>query len=364
MYRMDWKHAAAVVVTVLGGAVLLYFFCSRIFGLFLPFLLAFLLAAATRPLVRRLARHTAWPLRVCALLVTLAALVICGLALYLLGHRLLTELQRLIQFLIADSADENGRIARLIAFFRGIGERLPFLSQLHEADFIRDLIGDPQQYLVEQLQGALSRVASGLAGVAADLLRRLPGVLLFLLVSVIACFYFAVEYESVVRLLPRLLPARVAEHLPEWKARVAAVSKRCLRAYFLLFLLTLSELMLGFFLLRVEYPFLLALLTAALDILPVLGVGTVLLPWALFYLFTGEIWRGVGLLVLYTVITVVRQVAEPHFVGKSIGMHPLLLLIAFYVGIRLFGVAGILLGPLVALVGKAFFDYARPLPEK
>jgi len=124
-------------------------------------------------------------------------------------------------------------------------------------------------------------------------------------------------------------------------------------------LLTLGELTLGFLLLRVEYPFLLALLAAALDILPVFGVGTVLLPWALFCLLTGGILRGVGILVLYAVITVVRQIAEPHFVGKSIGLHPILMLIAFYVGIRLFGVAGILLGPLCAFVIKAIFDYTR-----
>ncbi|MBE6629448.1 MAG: sporulation integral membrane protein YtvI [Ruminococcaceae bacterium] len=359
MYRIDWKRTAAILITLTGALLILYVLCSHVFGLLLPFLLAFLLAVLTRPLIIRFARRTGCPPRVGAMLVTLAVLVVLGLLCYFLCHRLLLEVQRLIQFLIDDIGDENGKVAHLIAFFRGIGERLPLLSELHEVELIRDLIGDPQEYLIAQLQNALSRMASELAGAAGELLRRLPGVLLFLLVTVIACFYFAVEYETMTVAIKRCFPQKIAEKLPEWKRRALAVGRRCLKAYFWLFLLTLGELTLGFLLLRVEYPFLLALLAAALDILPVFGVGTVLLPWALFCLLTGGILRGVGILVLYAVITVVRQIAEPHFVGKSIGLHPILMLIAFYVGIRLFGVAGILLGPLCAFVIKAIFDYTR-----
>ena len=359
MHGIDWKRTAAIVISVCGGAFLLYVLCTRLFVLLLPFLLAFLLAAATRSAVKWLAKRTGCPLRVSAVLVTLSALLALGIALYFLCHRLFLELQRLMQFLITDGADENGRIARLFAFFRGIGERVPFLSRLQEIDFIRDMIGDPRDYLVKRLEEAITRLASGFAGTVADLLRRLPGVLLFLLVWAISCFYFALDYEKVVQTLVRLLPSRVAQRVPEWRVRATVILRKCIKAYFLLFLLTLGELMLGFLLLRVEYPFLLALLAAALDILPVFGVGAVLLPWSLFCLLTGEVLRGVGLLVLYALVTVIRQIAEPHLVGKSLGMHPLLLLVAFYVGIRLFGVVGLLLGPLLGFVGKAFFEHAQ-----
>ena len=123
-----------------------------------------------------------------------------------------------------------------------------------------------------------------------------------------------------------------------------------------MFLLTFAELSLGFFLLRIGYPFLLALLTALLDILPILGVGIILLPFALFSLVTGHVGRGVGLLVLYAAITVIRQIAESHLVGKSLGLHPILMLVSFYVGLGLFGVAGFLLGPAIAMLAKALFE--------
>ena len=138
----------------------------------------------------------------------------------------------------------------------------------------------------------------------------------------------------------------------------SSAAKRYLRAYFWLFLLTLGELLVGFFLLGIRYAFLLALLTAFLDILPVLGVGVILVPFAVFLLAVGQTGRGIGLLILYAVITVVRQVAEPHLVGKSLGLHPILMLLSLYVGLGVFGVAGFLLGPAIALIAKAVFDWA------
>jgi len=356
--RIDWKKWACVLIVLLGGTLICYVLLRFALVLFLPFLLALALALCTRPIVRFLSVKTRCSRRFCAVVVTLAVLLLAGALSYLLCHRLLLEMQRLLDFLVEDSAKEDGKIARMVDFFRHAWARLPLVSHLQRIDFIEELIGDPAQYLIGQLQQVLSTLTTQLAGGVAALLRRLPGVVFFLLVGVISCFYFAVEYERVRGVLLRCLPRRFAARFPAWRQRVSEGLKRCLRAYFLLFLLTLIELFLGFFLLRVEYPFLIALLGAALDILPVLGVGTLLLPWSLLALITGNVGRGVGLLVLYAVITVIRQIAEPHLVGKSLGLHPLLMLIAFYVGLKLFGFAGILVGPVLAVLGKTVFEYA------
>ena len=361
--EIDWKRLAAITVTLTGGVLAVYLLLRYALGLFLPFLLAFLLALCTRPLVRLITRRTGCPERVCACLVTLAALVVSVLLLVVLCNRLLLEVQNLLNFLVEDSADPEGELSRVMRFLRGFWERLPLLSHLQQIDFLRELIGDPQTYLIEHLRGALSNLASGLAATAGELLRRLPGVLLFLLITVISCFYVAMDYGDVVRALKRLLPQRLAARLPHWHRVLSETAKRCLKAYLLLFLLTLGELTLGFLLLRIRYPFLLALLCACLDILPVLGVGTVLLPWALLSFVAGHAARGVGLLILYGVMTVVRQIAEPHLVGKSLGLHPLPMLMAFYIGLRVFGAAGLLLGPALALLLKGLLGRDKPPQE-
>jgi len=81
-----------------------------------------------------------------------------------------------------------------------------------------------------------------------------------------------------------------------------------------------------------------------------------LLPWALFSLLTGNTALGIGLAVLYAVITVIRQVIEPHIVGKSLGLHPILMLVALYAGLKIFGLIGVFAGPALALGVKVFFS--------
>ncbi len=364
MQRIDWKRPAAITVTLAGGLAALYLFCRFAFGLVLPFLLAFVLAVATRRTILALSRRTRCPVRVMAVLVTLFSLTVLGLLVFLLCNRLFVEAQNLLDFLATDSKDPNGQIARFLAFFRDFGNRFPLFSQIRDMPFLKELLGDPEAYLVEQLQRGVEGLAGRLATFAGGVLRRLPRVAFFLVFTVISCFYFAIEYEGVTRTLSRLVPGRFREKLPSWRERVTCAAKRYLRAYFWLFLLTLGELLVGFFLLRIRYAFLLALLTAFLDILPVLGVGVVLVPFAVFLLAVGQTGRGIGLLVLYAIITIVRQIAEPHLVGKSIGLHPILMLISLYVGLGLFGVAGFILGPAIALVSKAVFDWVTAEKEK
>lgn len=126
--------------------------------------------------------------------------------------------------------------------------------------------------------------------------------------------------------------------------------KRYLRAYLILLAITFLCLFVGFSILGVDYAFLLALLTAVVDMLPVLGVGTVLIPWAAVMLLQERFYLGFGLLILYGVMLILRQIMEPRLVGKSLGLHPVLTLFAGYAGWRLFGVIGMILGPPVAML--------------
>ena len=359
MQRIDWNRWASILIVLTGGAALFFVACRFLLALFLPFVLAFLLALLTRPLARFLAQKTGWPLRVCAVLGMLLFLLSFGALLYLLLLRLFKEAQHLLDFLVQDGAAQDGSIARIFQLFREWGERLPLFSGFGELDFVKDLIGDPSEYLAQQLQRVLSELVSKITGVVTALLRRLPGVLFFLTVTLIACIYFALDHDKVCGVLERLVPSGWRTHLPRWERRFSHAFKRCARAYLLLFLLTFAELFFGFLLLRIPYPFLLGVAISLLDVLPVLGVGTVLIPWGIFALLAGNTGRGAGLLVLYGVMSVIRQIAEPHLLGKSIGLHPIVMLIAFYVGLSLFGMVGILIGPGAALLCKLLFDRTR-----
>ena len=120
--------------------------------------------------------------------------------------------------------------------------------------------------------------------------------------------------------------------------------------------MTLFLLLVGFLVLRVKYAFLLALLIAIVDLLPVLGVGTVLIPWAITVLLGGNYVFGVGLLILYAVVLIVRQLCEPRLIGKSLGIAPLPALFATYAGWQLLGFVGMLIAPLAAVLIKAVYE--------
>ena len=114
--------------------------------------------------------------------------------------------------------------------------------------------------------------------------------------------------------------------------------------------MTFLELFIGFSVLGVKYSFLAAIAGAMIDILPIFGVGTLLVPWAVLMLLTGNQFMGVGLLVLWAVISVVRQFAEPKIVGKQVGLHPLLTLLCMWLGLKLFGGIGMFILPISLLI--------------
>lgn len=113
------------------------------------------------------------------------------------------------------------------------------------------------------------------------------------------------------------------------------------KAYLFLMSLTFAELVVGLSLLKIEDSILLAGIIAFVDILPVFGVGTVLLPWIAVSFLIGSVPLGVGLLILYIIITIVRQVLEPRVVGQQIGLHPLITMICMFVGTYFFGIIGL-----------------------
>jgi predicted PurR-regulated permease PerM len=120
--------------------------------------------------------------------------------------------------------------------------------------------------------------------------------------------------------------------------------------------LTFTECFIGLSLIGIRYALVLAILIAVVDILPVLGSGTVLIPWGVASLLLGHARTGAALLVLYAFITIVRYVVEPRVIGDQLGLHPLVALIAMFAGLKAFGVTGLLLGPAIVVTAIAVMD--------
>jgi sporulation integral membrane protein YtvI len=126
-----------------------------------------------------------------------------------------------------------------------------------------------------------------------------------------------------------------------------------LRAQLILSAMTYIIALTGLLILDVDYPLAIALLTVIVDILPILGVGSALVPWATYSLITGNTFLAVGLLILFVVITIIRRIVEPKVLGDAVGISALAALVSLYVGFKIFGVIGLFLGPIIVIIYQA-----------
>jgi sporulation integral membrane protein YtvI len=179
----------------------------------------------------------------------------------------------------------------------------------------------------------------------------IPAAFIFITVTLLACYYFTADNGALKRSLSvglaRLTPLPLRDRLPPLGRRLKRLGQSYLRACLLLGLTTFLLTFIGLAVLRIPYAFLLAILLAVVDLLPLLGTGIILIPWAALCLLLGQVKLGIGLLILYGVSTLIRQILEPKLIGDGLGLHPLVSLGAMYAGLRLFGVWGMILSPLV-----------------
>ena len=222
---------------------------------------------------------------------------------------------------------------------------------------------DGVRQTAEHMLDSLPRRAAELAGQvssavlqgAGRAMAALPRVLLACGTTVLAVFFTLSAYPAVRGFFRRQLGSR-RERARGVKSSVFATLGKWLKAECILLAVTFCQLLAGLLLMRQEYALLLAALIALIDALPVFGTGTVLVPWAAVECLLGAVPRGIALLALFAVISVVRSVLEPKLMAAQAGLPPLASLCAMYVGFCAMGVAGMVLAPMALMLVKQLRD--------
>ena len=200
------------------------------------------------------------------------------------------------------------------------------------------------KYATEFSGWAVRTIASGAISI--------PGLLIKIIITVVSSFYIALDYSNVLRVLKRLIPVGQRDFVVQAVGYARTAVLAYIKSYSIMFCLTFLELWIGLLILKVPYTAGLAFGIAVFDLMPILGVGGILLPWGFVALVMGKLPMGIGVIVLYLIIAAVRNAVEPQIVGKHIGLHPLATLVAMVVGLKLAGLVCMLLLPisLVAVV--------------
>lgn len=214
--------------------------------------------------------------------------------------------------------------------------------------------------LSEQISGVIDSIVTSLTGYVSDfakgIARATPMFLTTSIVTIIASCYIAKDFDRFVDSVGSVLSDRYKRAIRELRFLFKDNVIKLLAGYLKLLIITFLELAGGLLLLKIDNAFIIALIIALLDLLPVIGTGTVLIPWAIYSLITGTYFVGVGLLILYIIIMLIRNIIEPKIIGKQMGLHPLIALISVFIGLKLFGFIGIFIAPFTVMLIYKMYD--------
>ncbi len=336
MNKDKLQKFAYLTVAVIGIALAAFIVLRYLFVPILPFLIAWATALALRPATRFVHEKTRINKKLVGALLAIVT-VTAGLGAVIgIAVLLLSEAWRLI----SEFMNDEGLYDVLSALTN------PISSIFGDGENIKEL----EAYLGDSLSAALSKLLDGIVELLTSIVKGVPGVLFFILITVIASIYFSMDIDNINTRVRSFLPEGAVRTLTKIKSGFFTVGAKYIRSYIFLMMITFGVMLVGFLLIGVEGALAVAAVTALLDILPLIGVGTVLIPWSIFSLIMGNTGRAIALLVLFAVHELIRQLAEPRIVGKNLGLHPIISLLLLYIGYSLFGFAGLLLTPVVSVI--------------
>ena len=330
--------------------ILLVILCLKyVLPFLLPFVVAFLIAALLNRPIMFLAEKMNGKRVVPAILMTLLFYVAAAALFSLLGLRVFMfvwETVRALPQLYRNTLEPA--LETMFSSFEVYLDELDPAVVTALTDNMNSALGSLGSFVTN----ASVRIISYISGIAA----AVPGSFLNVIITIIVTFFLAIDYPKVTGFILRQLPEKADFYIGEVRDYVGGTLLKCLASYALILCITFLEISVGLTVLRVPNAILIALCIAVFDILPVLGTGGIMIPWGIISLIMGKWVLGLGLLALYLIITVIRNIIEPKIVGHQVGLHPVVTLFSMLAGLQLFGIIGLFGFPITLSLLKNLND--------
>lgn len=327
-------------LTILSGAILFCFLFFRyLFPILLPFFVGWLLSLLFCPLADRLQRRGV-PRWISAWLCLFLLFGVIGLFGALIGNRI--EAQARSFFTVLPHYIES-----IQAAMDNIWAKLESLRQA--------LPGSIQPYL-EKVQSSLSSILLSLVQSGSSSLTGVPSFLLGLIVALFSAYFFTKDRDKIYALANAHIAPLLGESLNRTRKELKYSLWGYVKTQLILMIYTFGICIIGLMVLRSPYALLLSVIIAIIDALPFFGSGFILWPGAVIHLILGDAKLCIGYLVIYAAVQIMRQIMQPKILGTQIGLHPLLTLFSMYFGFKCIGFWGLILGPVVAVLLRAYFQ--------
>ncbi|WZL74261.1 sporulation integral membrane protein YtvI [Clostridiaceae bacterium 35-E11] len=315
-----------------------YFLCTTLIQYTLPFILGWLIASMIEPVINFLTDRFKLSRNIATFIVITGFVILIGSIIVLIGGIIIMELTAL-------SIQLPEYSKRIYAYSKDLAEQMEFFYINLPSDIALSILKGFYT-LLDNFTYFTGKFISSLLG----FLSGVPNFLLFLVITIIATFFIARDKRQIknffIAHIPRssLYKGRILKQ-DLWSALMGYV-----KAQVILMFITFVESSIGLIIIGLDYAVLIALIASIIDALPILGTGFVYIPLILFHGLSGHYDTAIHISILYGIIIVIRQVLEPKILGKAIGLYPLVTLFSMYVGLKLLGIWGLIMGPITVII--------------
>ncbi|MDD2627561.1 MAG: sporulation integral membrane protein YtvI [Clostridia bacterium] len=338
---VDYKKTTIKIIGLIGiSALVLTSIGLAVF--FWPFLIAIAVALLLEKIVEGIVKKTKISRKLIGTILVLLVYATIGFIVYLLIARLIKESMSISIDLpsIFDYAKDNYD-AIYNKYFKDIDMPEAITTKAYEIGM--DLLGT--------LFGYINKFFNGIV----NFIMFMPSLLIYIIITLLATLFLVTDRRILSRYIHDILPKKFVRKISNiFKETIISLSQY-LKAQLILLCITFVELLIAFLILKLDYPFTLAIVIALVDALPILGTGTILIPWGIYSAVMGDMTLAIGLLTTYVIILIVRQLIEPRIVSSNLGVHPFITLISMYIAFKIFGLVGLIIGPVVMVIFRNVF---------
>lgn len=355
MYNNKTLHMIIRLLIVSILAIVGWFVFYSFIRLTFPFLIAAVLAIFINPIVSFLEKKVRIPRPFAVLVGIIFMFGIVGGIITLIIWKVIDGIRYLSQLIPAQIESTSSAVQTyfneeiLPLWYQGMG----FIDNLNTTQ--RTALEDGIEQIGVQFATILGAIGQTLANSLSNVVSALPLTLTVLIFILLALYFISKDWNrfrvSLRKKLPPNLLKSTSHVVSDLKTKVVGFAY----AQLILISITAGVNLIGFIILKVEHPLTIALIVGLVDLLPYLGTGIILVPWAIFSVLTGEGFFGIGLLILYGITILLRQLVEPKVLSSNLGLNPLATLISLFVGLQLFGIIGLIIGPVGLVVFQSLY---------
>lgn len=331
---------------IIGGIILIIKLLGPILT---PFLIAFIIAAILNPLIKFCCKTFHLNRALISILFVLAFYAVASFIIILIGTKILILIQ--------------GLFTTMPQFFSTYFE--PYIKDTfqHFENLFLSLdpniisaLEESSSSLISTLGNFVSKFSTMVVSYVSGFATAIPSIFLKTIITIIVTFFITIDFEKIINFIKRQIPENPSESIKESKKYITTTLFKCFLSYLLILTITFTELAIGLTILRIPNSILIALCIAIFDILPVLGTGGIMIPWAIIALLYGNFTVGIGVAVIYIIVTIIRNIIEPKLVGQQVGLHPVVTLISMFIGLHFLGFIGMLGLPITISLLKYLND--------